>query len=956
MPSDRFQQIENIYHDALKLLPSERADFVAKACGDDEELRKEIESLLSFADEAEDFIETPPDDVAASLLKTNNSQKLVGKELNHYRILSSLGVGGMGEVYLAEDTKLGRKIALKLLPAQFSDNPERKSRFEQEARAASALNHPNIITIYSIEQADEISFIATEFIDGQTLRERIADAPLALNETLEIGIQIAGALEAAHAVGIVHRDIKPANIMLRRDGYVKVLDFGLAKLTIQTDGSANVDTRDLTNRGRVMGTINYMSPEQALGQKIDTRTDIFSLGVVLYEMVTGIQPFNGISDAAIYDAILHKTPPPLTNVNADLPSELELIINHAIEKDRDMRYQTASDLRVALQNLKGNSNSGMRTTANLKLSTQPHEQKSKSARNKILIASVAMMFIVAAYFLFFNKKPNNIPATVKNINFTQLTSQSGAEFFPNLSPDGKTILYSSRSGGNWDIYFQRVGGTNTVNLTKDSVVDDTQAVYSPDGENIAFRSERDGGGIFVMGATGESVKRVTNVGYYPAWSPDEKEIAFCVDNFEEPMNRTAVPSALWAVKVATGEKRLITQKDATQPNWSPNGYRIAYWGITSGGQRDIFTISAKGGEPVQVTNDASVDWNPVWSPDGKYLYFASNRSGSMNLWRVPIEEQTGKLLGSFETVTTPSTYSQHLSFSRDGKLFAYVQATSYTNIMQVGFNPVSEAVAEKSTEITKGSKLTTNPYLSPDGEWLAFDGIGDKQEDIYVIKRDGTGLRQLTNDIYKDRVPRWSPDGKRLAFFSDRTGRYEGWIINADGSNLQQVTFTKDKWAQLPVWSPDGNRLLFNLANSYPMVIDANKAWSEQTPQMLPTNNAPDQWILAFSWSPDGEKLAAYQRRSEAFRSGILTYNFASQKYEQLTDFGVCPVWLNDSRRLIFLNNDKLYVSDSQTKKTKEIMSVTPHHLQSLTISNDNRSIFYSLQSTEADIWLAVIE
>src|SRR5439155_3052568 len=482
-----------------------------------------------------------------------------------------------------------------------------------------------------------------------------------------------------------------------------------------------------------------------------------------------------------------------------------------------------------------------------------------------------------AWFLLsrFRGGAKETPATPRNAAFTQLTDQAGQELFPSLSPDGKSLVYASSASGNLDIYLQRVGGRNPQNLTKDSSADDTQPAFSPDGEYIAFRSEREGGGMCVSGATGESVKRLTDFGYNPVWSPDGKEILCATLGIVQPSGRSAIFSQLWSVNVATGERRLVTKGDAVQPHWSPHGSRIAYWGLHQGGWRDIWTIPGRGGEPVAVTNDAAVDWNPVWSPDGKYLYFASDRGGSMNFWRVAREEASGKVLGSAESVTTPSSYSEHLSFSRDGRRMAYVQTISRANLQQVGFDPARETVVGEPVWITQGSRRASSPNLSPNGEWLAFGFQGEKQEDIYVSRRDGTGLRQLTDDIYKDRTPRWSPDGKRIAFYSDRSGRYEIWLISPDGSRLEQHTYTSGPNPIYPAWSPDGTRLAYNIEVSSPFILEVGKPWKEQSPQALPPMSDPPGRFTAWSWSPDGQRLAGWRQRAEgASTSKIVLYSF----------------------------------------------------------------------------------
>ena len=356
MKGEKYHQLEELYHEALEREPGERRAFLEQACGDDLALRREVESLLGYDERAAYFIETPPDDVAAAMLAGEQSKSMAGRTIGHYHILSMLGAGGMGEVYLAEDTRLKRRVALKLLPVLFTADRDRLRRFEQEARAASTLNHPNIITIHEIGEIEEAHYLVTEFIDGETLRQRLMQGRLEISAALDVSLQVASALSAAHEAGIVHRDIKPENIMLRRDGYVKVLDFGLAKLTEAAAPSVSSDVSTAaklsTKAGVVMGTPHYMSPEQARAQKVDARTDIFSLGVVLYEMLTGRAPFEGETSSDVIAAILKTDPAPLGHYLPEAPRELERTVTKAMRKDREERYQTVKDLHVDLKGLK----------------------------------------------------------------------------------------------------------------------------------------------------------------------------------------------------------------------------------------------------------------------------------------------------------------------------------------------------------------------------------------------------------------------------------------------------------------------------------------------------------------------------------------------------------------------------------------------------------------------------
>ena len=975
MTPERWQQLKQIFQSALERNPAERSAFLNRACADDPVLRSEVESLIFSHDQAGNSIEAMAMEAATEMLA--NDQEIAGRQIGHYQVLNRIGRGGMGEVFLAQDTRLGRKVALKLLRSDFTRNEERLRRFRQEAHAASALNHPNILTIHEIGQEGSLQFIATEYVEGETLRENISRTRMALGQMLEIAVQVASALTAAHAAGIIHRDIKPENIMVRTDGYVKVLDFGLAKLNDPKPAHyagptlVNVETEP----GVVMGTFSYMSPEQARGQAVDARTDIWSLGVMIYEMAVGHQPFEGETASDVMSLILQKEPMPLVHSWPEVPSELDRIVRKALRKDREERYQTVKDLLIDLRNLRKE----LELEAELERSASPMvgppvtdnqspaltAQYPSSAeyivtgikQHKRAAALILGLMVLGAVTLFAvsRRNPSLKKATTINATFTQLTDQPGPEYYPSLSPDGKSVVYASYASGNWDIYFQRVGGKNPVNLTKDSEADDTHPVFSADGERIAFRSEREGGGLFVMGATGESVKRLSDFGNNPAWSPDGKEIACADEGPVDPAVRSNPISRVWAVNVVTGEKRQVTKEDSIQPNWSPHGNRIAYGGRRNAAQRDIWTIPAGGGEPTEVTNDAAIDGSPVWSPDGKYLYFVSDRAGSMNLWRVPIEEQTGKVLGPAEAVTTPSPYSAHLSFSRDGRRMVYSQILSRGNLQQVGFDRDKDTITGQPISITQGSRWANTPHLSPDGEWLVFDSQRGKQDDLFVIKRDGTGLRQLTDDIHKDRQPRWSPDGSRIAFFSDRTGKWEIWIINSDGSGLKQITYSP-VLATNPTWSPDGTRLVYRNEVGGPSIIEVEKPWTEQSPQVLPSGGDLLGWGV-WSWSPDGRKLAANVRRTGGSLEGILVYSFEAQQYERLTDVGRNPVWLSDSQRLLFQHQGKLHLIDSRSKKVREILSVAPNEFGlGVTISRDDRLIYFSLISTEADIWLMNLE
>src|SRR5262245_14505760 len=967
MTTERWRQVEDLFHSALDRAPHDRAAFLDAACADDGALRLQVEGLLESLDEAGDFIEKPivDDSFSPKSRKPPPSESLIGHRVGNYEILSLLGVGGMGEVYLARDARLDRQIAIKILPSQFTQDPDQVERFEREARAASALNHPNIITIHDIGREGDAHFIATEFVQGRTLREIIANGKMPLRESLEIAVQIAGALQAAHAAGIVHRDIKPENVMVRGDGLVKLLDFGLAKSVSGEwgvgSGKSEIGNRQselfqhspllqTTDPRMLMGTLTYLSPEQARGEKVDHRTDIFSLGVVLYEMIAGTRPFGGETPSATLDAILDQEPGP---VSTECPG-LESIIARSLAKDRKARYQTAREMQADLQRL-------VQEPASAPAGVGAPKRRLmaiwRSRRAKAAWAFVGMAALIAIWFLqaVRNAKMQLAPATPVIARSTRLTLHEMEELFPSMAPDGRSLVYASRAAGDWNIYWQDVGGGRIRNLTEDCPEDDTQPAFSPDGEWIAFRSQREGGGIFVMRATGESVRRLTPAGHYyhPAWSPDGREILCTRENVIGPANRAAGLRQLWVFTVGDGEGRLVTSDDAAQPQWSPRGLRIACWGNRQKTQRDIWTMPALGGEPADVTNDEHLDWNPVWSPDGRYLYFLSDREGGMKLFRVAINEESGKTSGEIERVTTPEGYEiRHLNFARNGDL-AYAALVQRKTLHKVAFDPARGALAGKPRQLTADSMLVDDPDISPDGQWIAGRISQGGRENILLLNSDGAGeQRLLTNDAYKDRGPRWSPDGRRIAFYSNRNGAWEIWSINKDGGDKRRLTFTEGANVYYPIWSPDGARLVYTRHGGVPFVIEVDRPLHERRPQPLLSPDEAEKSFWPRDWSADGRHLAGAWRGNLNDQPVVGLYSFPLRRLEPLAMSGVALAWLNDNRRLIIRLNEKIFLADSQTQKHHEALNPFPHNILQVVLSRDNRWLYYCMEQTEADIWL----
>ncbi len=867
---------------------------------------------------------------------------MIGREVDHYRILGHLGGGGMGVVYKAEDTRLQRTVALKFLPPAMTRDAVAKSRFLQEARAASALDHPNVCTIYDIGEVEGGQlYIAMPAYDGDTLKKRIERDPLPIDEAVDVARQLAQGLSKAHRQGIVHRDIKPANLMLTGDGLVKILDFGLAKLA----GSAG-----LTRAGFCVGTPSYMSPEQARGD-VDHRTDLWSLGVVLYEMLTGLLPFRAESDPGIINALLHDEPAPIRRWRRDVPPELERIVDGLLRKDPGDRYPTADHVVAELRALGGPPTMSFPSIEQhrplkplnplIPLNTHRPGRSRRWGWPWIAAAGAGVLAsaVLAGYLV---SRFRAAPPVQEDV---LLTRDAGSERQPSLGDD--FFVYTKVSGGDTDIFWQRLDGTNARNLTEDSAFDESSPAVSPDGLQIAFRSERDGGGIFLMGATGESPRRLTHSGYDPAWSPDGSELLIAAEAITAPSQR-ASESRLWRVDLSDGKATLLETGDAVQPSWSPGGRRITYWGSTAEtGRRSIWTSRLDGSEPVEVIGDREhLSWKPTWSADGRFLYFLSNRGGSMNVWRTRIDEASGRILGEPEAVRVPARQVSGLSLGRDGQRILYATDDSKSNVERAELDPATGEVLGGLTPVTTGSWSIRSAQISPDGDWIAFD-TESPQEDLFILRTDGTDQLQLTRDPHKDRIPRWSPDGRSLVFYSNRGSKYEAWRIQVDGSGLTRLT-QLDRALYNPIWSPDGRQLAVNLDYAEGAVLDLDRPLERRRPRLLTESGKGAPTFAPDSWSADGRWLAGYNDE------GICLYSFDARRFERIPESGVSVTWLRDGKRLIYLDQYRLRLFDLVSRTSREILAPPPPESKFLrvSVSSDSRRLCLVRRVEEGDIGL----
>lgn len=450
-----------------------------------------------------------------------------------------------------------------------------------------------------------------------------------------------------------------------------------------------------------------------------------------------------------------------------------------------------------------------------------------------------------------------------------------------------------------------------------------------------------------MGATGENPRRIADFGYSPSWSPDSRQLVIATSH--QPVPTVRSKSKLWIIDIQSGAKRLLVESPAFQPAWAPNGKRIAYWSMESGGKRIVATIPAGGGEPVVFADSSNTSWNPVWSPDGEFLYYASDRNGNMAFWRAKIDPETGRPLGEQEIVSTWANFNRHLSFSRDGKRMVYVQTSTQSNIKMAAFDIEKETITGEPVWVTRGDFEFTSPELSADGTKLAARLIRKTQDDIVLMNADGTGVFDLTNDPAFDRYVRWSPDGKRLAFASDRSGNYELWSVNADGTNLTQLTDVRTSPASFPIFSPEGDRMAFD-TDRQGYIVDLRRPapYSPEEMQELPLING-EFFFRAWDWSPDGKTLAGVESSSD---QRITIYSLETGLFERITDFFAIPRWLPDSRRLIFERDGKAMIAEIDTKKTRFVFPEIKDKIRNIAISRDGKTLYYTTRQSESDIWL----
>jgi len=919
----------------------------------------------------------------------NQGTAIEGTVLAHYRVISRIGSGGMGEVHLAQDTRLDRTVALKVLHPDVAAGEQGMGRFIREAKAASGLNHPNIITIHEIGQAGSVWFIATEFIEGTTL-SHLAKTTLTILEALDLAIQVASALAAAHAAGIVHRDIKPENLMIRRDGILKVLDFGLAKLNVpwKSDGNSDATTLVETLPGAVLGTTVYMSPEQARGGEVDQRTDIWSLGVTLYEMLTGTNPFEHHTPSDVIASVLRTEPAPLSNLRPEIPAELERIVSKALAKDREERYQGVKDLLVDLRRLKKQldfeneleSLNSSRSSGARQVRSGSGEYVTKTAdgvshlttriqtghptssaeylvnnikRNKryVLLGLTLLVFATLALVYVYKLVSRTSPTASPTLNVTRFTA-TGKALHASMSPDGKYVAHVADDAGRQSVWIGQVATASQVQIIQPAEVQYRGLSFTRDGSFLFFvaeEKENPKGALYQIPALGGVARKIlTNIQSPIATSPDGKQIAF-VRYLSPQENMLVIANA-----DGTGEKQLGKHKSpdffsTMAPAWSPNGMLIAcVYQNTSGGYYENVVGLRLDGIEAPITDQRWWHLGQVaWLADGKGLIAsATKEAGSLpQLWHLPYPN------GEARQITNDLNGYADIGLTADSSTLITVRSERLVNVwIATGVDFSSLKQITSGTERDDGMRGLS---WTPDGR-IVFRSVVGGEPNVWGMAADGTGQRQLSINTSQNFDPVVSPDGRQIVWASRRTGSTNLWRMDPDGGNAKQITSGVGDY--LPDYSPDGKSILYT---AYDPESSFWLVWKTTPDGGTPVKLTAKESALP-AISPDGKLFACNyaEEAGKGYKIALIpiTGGEPVKSFDIPGSFGRTIRWTLDGRALAFLDTrdgvSNIWLQNLSGGSPRQLTNFKDQRIFDFEWSRDGKQLALSRGVVNADVVL----
>ena len=868
---------------------------------------------------------------------------MIGTTLGHYKVTERIGAGGMGIVYKARDLHLDRFVALKILPHEKVAEPERKRRFVQEAKAASALNHPNIVHVYDIDQADGTDFIAMEYVEGRTLDQLIPGKGMRLGEALKCSAQIADALAAAHTAGIVHRDLKPANVMVTEKGLVKVLDFGLAKLAERTESDELGTTETMeprTEEGTILGTVAYMSPEQAEGRKIDTRSDIFSFGSMLYEMLTGQRAFGGHTRVSTMAAILRDEPKLIAEAAGAIPRDVEKLVRRCLQKDVQRRFQHMDDVKIALEELKEESESGV-----LRAAVPVVARRVLPAKYAVIAVAAVVILAAGAYWLT-RQRSNEQEAP---LTAGPLTSYAGEEACPSFSPDGTQVAFQWCTEGpsaNCDIYVKQISVEPPQRLTFDPA-DNFSPAWSPDGQFIAFLRRlslsdaallvipQRGGEARVLVESGVSLPTDVTLACL-AWTLDSKWLAF---PWAEPGKSDG---GLFLLSVETLEKRRLTEGKDANPAFSPDGRTLAFARGKGGAGSDTYLLhlgegGVPRGAPELVASGHPFCRGVAWTPDGSEIVLAINSYGSGGLWRMAASAsaKSRRLPVVSEDVWQPA-------ISLQGNRLAYTVPQWKIGIWGVELRGMDRKPGAPF-RLVPSTRSEACPAYSPDGKRIAFTSDRSGHFEIWKSNSDGSNAVQLTSFASGEATgPSWSPDGREFAFMVGTGGEWSVYVMSANGSAPRRLTSERTGAMPWPCWAPDGRSIYFVSSRSGSSEIWKIPAAGGDAVQVTRNGgNLPQV-------SPDGRLL--YYSKSDRDPEQCSVWRMpvgGGQEAEVIDSVNCDGLWAALQQGVYFIGKpDEKRQSDIRfyefaTGKTSRIMTVDREMFKRVAVSPDGRTILW---------------